>query len=126
MDFEGSAPWSWHRMDFQPPNSFSHGQRLGEINLLCASCAFRPTHQEKLDIECLSTLFCEVEAILNSRPLTSIGDATDSEPLTPAHFLMRKILSPQVLTHIGDFQRSNLFHRCQWKQVQYMSQQVWV
>ena len=36
--------------------------------------------------DCLYTFLCEVEAVLNSRPLTAISDAiTDLEPLIPNH-----------------------------------------
>jgi hypothetical protein len=37
----------------------------------------------------LATLLCEIEAIVNSRPLTFVGDdLNDKEVLTPNHFLM--------------------------------------
>ena len=35
----------------------------------------------------LSTYLTEVEVVLNNRPLTSVSDVTDLEPLTPNHFL---------------------------------------
>ena len=44
----------------------------------------------------LETVLHEVEACLNSRPLTFVGDEVDSEvPLTPAHFLG----TPPIGTH---------------------------
>ena len=40
----------------------------------------------KLTDESLNTLLCEVEAVLNHRPLTEISsDPDDAEPLTPNH-----------------------------------------
>ena len=45
--------------------------------------------EQTLDDECLSTLFCEVESIINRRPLTvSSDDPNDESPLTPHHMLL--------------------------------------
>lgn len=45
--------------------------------------------QQILDDEGLQTIFCEVEAILNDRPITEVSDdPNDLEALTPNHILM--------------------------------------
>jgi len=42
-----------------------------------------------LTYEELSTLLCQIEAVLNSRPLYTTGDyIEDNEILTPGHFLI--------------------------------------
>ena len=42
----------------------------------------------------LETVLLEVEGMLNSRPLTFVGDGLDSrQPLTPAHFLIGRSIS---------------------------------
>ena len=62
------------------------------------------------DEEGLQTLMCEVEAILNSRPITSISsDPNDLEPLTPNHILTGK--SKVVLPPPGQFQRNDIYMR---------------
>ena len=48
----------------------------------------------------LRTVFCEVESILNSRPLTrSSDDAADPKVITPAHLLLQK---PPIVLPFGD------------------------
>lgn len=45
--------------------------------------------ETKLTLTELNTLVCQVEACLNSRPITSMGSNPDEpEALTPAHFLV--------------------------------------
>jgi len=56
-------------------------------------------HQQihHLDDEGLQTLCCEVEAILNSRPLTQVsGDPSDMEALTPKHLLLLRLSEGQA------------------------------
>ena len=49
---------------------------------------FNITGSRKLQEDSFSTLICQVEALLNSRPLTSVSsDIRDVESLTPGHFL---------------------------------------
>lgn len=79
---------------------------------------------ERLDTESLMTLLCEVEAIINSRPLTSMADADDPEPLSPLHILTGKC-NPCSVFHPGQFQRADVFLRRRWRRVQYLAQQFW-
>lgn len=76
-------------------------------------------HHQRVDDEGLQTLFCEVEAILNDRPLTKISDdPNDLEPLTPNHLLLLKgkpALPP------GLFEKTDLYTKTRWRQVQYLS-----
>ncbi len=46
-------------------------------------------NQQHVDDECLMTIMCEVESIMNSRPLTKVSDdPKDLEALTPNHLLL--------------------------------------
>ncbi|CAG7816385.1 unnamed protein product, partial [Allacma fusca] len=71
----------------------------------------------------LHTLFCEVEFIVNSRPLTHVSvDPEDPECLIPNHFLM----SGHVIGNVpGNFSDDDLHRRCQWKVVQRYSDMMW-
>ena len=69
----------------------------------------------KLSFEELQTLFVQIEAVLNSRPLTPIStDATDLSYLTPGHFPMTAVPSPN-LEHlkIGTLSRWQLIQKIQ-------------
>lgn len=76
--------------------------------------------QQVLDDEGLQTLFCEVEAILNDRPITKVSDdPNDLEALTPNHILL---LKGKPIFPPGLFAQSDMYIRRRWKQVQYIAQ----
>lgn len=76
-----------------------------------------------LDDEGLRTLFCEIESILNNRPVTrSPNSPNDLEALTPNHILLMKTnnrLAP------GIFDQKDTYVRRRWRQVQYLSDLFW-
>ena len=76
-----------------------------------------------MDDEGLQTALCEVEAILNDRPLTPMSDDPgDLEALTPNHLLLLKCkpwLPP------GVFKKEDLYCRRRWRQVQYIADLFW-
>jgi hypothetical protein len=79
--------------------------------------------EQTLTDESLCTLFCEVEAIINSRPITTAqSEAGDLEPLTPNHLLLLKAkpsLPPIIAEETGPYARRR------WKQVQYLANLFW-
>lgn len=71
----------------------------------------------------LQTLLCQIEACLNSRPLTPLtNDPNDLQPLTPAHFL---IGSPMIFHPEPIIDETNLPHLKRWKLVQGTLQVFW-
>ena len=76
-----------------------------------------------LDDESLHTILCEVEQILNSRPLTtSSDDIYDLEALTPNHLLMAKSNSTPPP---GIFTSSDNYVRRRWRQAQDLTNLFW-
>ena len=66
---------------------------------------------------------CEIESILNSRPLTTVSnDPYDLEPLTPNHLLL---LKPNGSLPPGVFDKRDSHSRKQWRQVQYSANVFW-
>lgn len=108
---------------FNPPHGAHHGgvwERLVQQVKRTLSSVMK---QQLVDDEALSTIFCEVEAMLNDRPITpSSDDPNDLEALTPNHLLLLKgqpVLSP------GLFDKHSSYGRRRWKQVQYISDLFW-
>lgn len=80
-------------------------------------------HEQTLDDEGLSTVFCEVEAIMNDRPLITVSNVSnDLEPLTPNHLLHMK---HNLVIRPGIFEKSDTYLRRRWKQVQHISNLLW-
>nr|XP_021329205.1 uncharacterized protein LOC110439111 [Danio rerio] len=79
--------------------------------------------EQTVNDDCLQTIMCEVESIINGRPLTSVSDdANDVEPLTPNHLLL---LKSQPIMAPGIFCKDDIYARRRWKQVQYLADLFW-
>ncbi|XP_033212150.1 uncharacterized protein LOC117169753 [Belonocnema kinseyi] len=76
-----------------------------------------------LTFEEFATLLTQIEAILNSRPLTPLSsDPNDLNPLTPAHFLIGRTFSSLAdpdLSHVNQGRLSN------WQRIQQLQQHMW-
>ncbi len=71
----------------------------------------------------LHTALCEVEYILNSRPLTHVSSShSDPEPLTPNHFLLNR--SSDVSSPVDEAD-DGLSSRKRWRQCQFLADQFW-
>ena len=79
-------------------------------------------NQQLLNDESLLTLMCNIESIINGRPITKLSDDPDDPlPLTPNHLLLQ--CSGQDLPP-GRFVQEDTFRR-RWRQVQYLADQFW-
>ena len=83
------------------------------------------THSQSFNDESFRTLLCEVECILNSRPLSveNISDPLSLKPITPMMLLTGK--SKIVLPPPGAFGDSAAYSRRQWKRVQHAVNEFW-
>ena len=76
----------------------------------------------RLTDDSLHTFFCEVENVVNGRPLTKCSsDVNDETPLTPNHLL---ILGGNMSLPIGVFHDSDKYRK-QWRHVQSMVNAFW-
>lgn len=79
--------------------------------------------EQLLDDEGLNTLMCEVEAIVNGRPLTKLSDdPRNLEPLTPNHLLLLRSGSK---VPPGVFTKEDCYKNRRWRQVQYLAGVFW-
>ena len=81
------------------------------------------TKEQILDDEGLATLLCEVESIVNGRPVTKVSDdPRDMEVLTPNHLLL---LRSGPSAPPGLFSKDEIYSRRRWRQVQYLADIFW-
>ncbi|XP_031425672.1 uncharacterized protein LOC116220857 [Clupea harengus] len=108
---------------FNPPTASHHGGFWERLIRMVRHVLCSVLKQQTLDDEGLTTVFCEVEAILNSRPITKVSDdPQDLEALTPNHILLYRT---NPLLPPGVFSSSDLYHRRRWRQVQYIAELFW-
>lgn len=76
-----------------------------------------------LTFEELTTVLVQIEAILNSRPLTPLSsDPGDLQALTPGHFLIGSPLTAIVEPNIADH---NINRLTRWRHITWLHQQFW-
>ncbi len=108
---------------FNPPAASHHGgiweRQIRTVRKVLNSVV----KQQLLEDEGLHTLLCEVESIINGRPLTMNTDhPNDLEPLTPNHLLA---LKTQPSFPPGVFTKDDVYARRRWRQIQYMADLFW-
>lgn len=108
---------------FNPPAASHHGgiweRQIRTVRKVLSSVV----KQQLLEDEGLHTLLCEVESIINGRPLTTNTDhPNDLEPLTPNHLLA---LKTQPSFPPGVFTKDDVYARRRWRQIQYMADLFW-
>ena len=112
---------AWH---FNPPHA-SHMGGIWERQIRTVRKVLQGLLEKypgDLTDEILETLFCEVEAMVNSRPITKLSDdENDGEAITPNQLLLIGN-GPQY--YPSDYKKSDLIRR-RWRFVQHLSNQFW-
>ncbi|CAK1597420.1 unnamed protein product [Parnassius mnemosyne] len=111
---------TWH---FQPPYA-SHFGGLFEAGVKSFKHHFhRVVGPRILTYDEMHTLLCQIEAVLNSRPLCILSsDAQDPLPLTPSHFLIGEPLTAIPDVSLVDENPGRLFR---WRLIQQSVQHFW-
>ncbi len=108
---------------FNPPTGSHHGGAWERLIHSIRKVLNSTLRLKTLDEEGLNTVLCEVEAILNSRPITKAStDPNDLTALTPNHLLPFK---GQLSLPPGLFHKDDLYAVCRWKQVLFMVNLFW-
>ncbi|XP_064627989.1 uncharacterized protein LOC135487823 [Lineus longissimus] len=111
---------------FNPPAGSHHGgvfERMIGLTRKVLNSVISQHSIRKMDEDCFRTLLCEVQAILNDRPITKLSDQSDDlEALTPNHLLLMK---RQPSLPPGVFEKEEIYVKRRWRQVQYLSDLFW-
>ena len=100
-----------YQVELQTPPPPPHGSHYGGVWERCIRTTRKVLRAllqtQTVDDEGLVTLLCEMESIINGRPITTVsGDPNDPEPLTPNHLLLLRS-EPQMPP--GLFQKEDSF-----------------
>ena len=108
---------------FNPPAASHHGG-VWERCIRTARNVMKALLKEQvLDDEGLNTLMCEVESIVNGRPITKVSDdPRDLNALKPNHLLL---LRAGTAMPPGVFSKEDNYTCRRWRQVQYLSNIFW-
>ena len=108
---------------FNPPSASHFGGVWERMIRTIRQVLHAVLKEQVLNDEMLHTVLCEVEAIVNDRPITQLSDSYgDLEALTPNHLLLlkRTPASPP-----GCFNKEDQYCSRRWRQVQYMANLFW-
>lgn len=108
---------------FNPPAASHHGGVWERCIRTVRKVIKALLKEQVLSDEGLSTLMCEVESVVNGRPITKVSDdPRDLNALTPNHLLL---LREGTTMPPGIFSREDNYACRRWRQVQYLSNIFW-
>lgn len=120
---QGDSEYSeinWHFIPARAPNFGG----LWEAAIKSVKTAMIKVIGERLlNYEEMTTILCQIERMLNSRPITQMSDdPNDLEALTPGHFLVMKPLNARPQENFINTPSNRL---SRWHSVQKISQDIW-
>ncbi|XP_011879108.1 PREDICTED: uncharacterized protein LOC105568236 [Vollenhovia emeryi] len=120
VNFATSERMNWH---FIPPKS-PHMGGLWEAAIKSAKFHLkRIIGEASLKYQELNTVLIQIEAVLNSRPLTPLSsDPNDFNALTPAHFLIGCPITTYPKPSLKELQTNRL---SRWQRVEQLRQHFW-
>lgn len=105
-----------------PPRS-PHVGGLWEAGVKVVKKHFKSIEDYNFTFQQLSTIMAEIEAIMNSRPLTSLSDdPNDLQVLTPSHFLIGTYQSILIDSKNNTTYKN---YKDGWRDVQKFSNEMW-
>lgn len=111
---------SWY---FSPPGCPHWGGIFEAVVKSAKTHLYRVIGSTILSFEELSTVFCKIEAVLNSRPLCPLSaDPNDLEAITPGHFLIGQPLNALPEYPYTDVK---LYRLSRYQMLQQMTQNFW-
>ncbi|XP_045540617.1 uncharacterized protein LOC106708519 [Papilio machaon] len=120
VDFLVTNGTNWH---FIPPHAPNFGG-LWEAGVKSTKHHLkRVIGNSTLTFEEMTTVLCQIECCLNSRPISRISNnPEDAAPLTPGHFLVGE---PLVTVPEFNYEGSNISSLKRWQLTQRMLQDFW-
>lgn len=111
----------WH---FGPPSG-PHFNGLAEAGVkMVKAHMYRVVGDQRLTFQEFSTLLCQIESVLNSRPLGDLSsDPNDLTPLTPSHFLILE--PPNACIPDPSVSELEINRLSRWQLVQRLHQDFW-
>ncbi|XP_068214059.1 uncharacterized protein [Palaemon carinicauda] len=108
--------------NFHPPHASHFGGVCERLIMSVRRALTAACLQQVTTDEMLHTLFCEVEAVVNSLPLTKINDDPNCPaPLTPNMILTLKG-SPDPFTSTC---KKDMYVKRRWRQAQFLADEFW-
>ena len=124
-DFMRDNGGEWMPWIMPPSASKMDGVWERQISARTILISLLKTHGTTLNDESLHTLLIEVEALVNSHPLTTdlLSDVNSMIPLSPINQL---ILKPRVvMPPSGVFTAPDIYCHRHWRRVQHISNEFW-